>query len=171
VATGTAVAGQYYNVATATDAVDGDGNPLGIQPDPATDESWYLAGETGLTVVKLTNGEDVTSAPGPMVEPGSAVTWTYRVTNTGGLDLTDVLVVDVDSSSNEVFRYTIPMLPAGATVELTATGTAIAGQYENTVIATAENPLDPGTELQAADTSWHYGCGRDRAAEAGVDRL
>lgn len=64
-----------------------------------------------------------------------------------------------------------PPLPAGATVELTATGTAIAGQYENTVIATAENPLDPGTELQAADTSWHYGCGRDRAAEAGVDRL
>jgi hypothetical protein len=62
-ATGVAVEGKYHNTATASaPAVDGDGEPLAAQPEAATDGSWCLAGEVGLTVVKLTNGEDVGSA-------------------------------------------------------------------------------------------------------------
>ena len=35
-----------------------------------------------------------TIPPGPYVTPGSTVTWTYTVTNTGEADLSNVSVVD-----------------------------------------------------------------------------
>ena len=56
------------------------------------------------------------------------MTWTYRVTNTGTFDPVDVLVVDLDGSGEEVLRTSIPLLAAGETRELTATGTAVVGQ-------------------------------------------
>ncbi|MBD8103832.1 hypothetical protein PlfCFBP13513_15125 [Plantibacter flavus] len=157
-ATGTAVAGQYHNVATATGrAVDSAGVQLPQQPAPVTDESWYLAGDSGLTITKTTNGEDVTSAPGLPLKPGSAVEWAYTVTNTGTLPLKDVTVVDLDADGEEVFNDVIDVLAPGASVVLTATGTAIEGQYHNTVTATAADPAGGETELRAADDSWYFG--------------
>ncbi|MGV8883435.1 MAG: DUF7507 domain-containing protein [Rhodoglobus sp.] len=157
-ATGAAIAGQYENTATVTGvAVDENGTALAQQPVPATDTSWYFAGDAGLTVVKLTNGEDVTSAPGLPLTPGSNVEWSYTVTNAGNLDLTDVLVVDVDAQGVEVFRDTIPLLKAGESVTLTTTGTAIEGQYNNTVTATAADPSGATDGLSGADDSWYFG--------------
>ncbi|QIK63187.1 hypothetical protein G7068_08255 [Leucobacter viscericola] len=157
-ATGTAVAGQYANTATATaTAVDDSGTALPTQPASATDDSWYFAGDSGLTVVKTTNNEDVDSAPGLPLTPGADVSWQYKVTNTGTLALTDVLVTDVDSSGNTVYSHTIPSLAPGESVELSATGTAITGQYHNTVTATAADPAGASQALTAADDSWYFG--------------
>ncbi len=156
-ATGTAQAGQYHNTATATAvAVDGE-TVLDTQPEPAIDESWYLAGDAGLTIVKTTNGVDVTSAPGLPLVPGSAVEWAYTVTNTGTLPLTDVLVEDVDSAGDVVFSEVVASLEPGASVTLTASGVAIAGQYHNTVAASAADPAGGEQPLTAADDSWYFG--------------
>lgn len=156
-ATGTAVAGQYQNTATATaTAVDDEGTALPQQPEPQVDDSWYLAGESGLSIVKTTNGEDVTSAPGLWLTPGSDVEWAYTVTNTGQLPLVDVLVTDVDADGEVVFEDVIDRLEPGESVTLTAAGTAIVGQYRNTVTAEASDPAGDGT-LSAADDSWYFG--------------
>ncbi len=50
------------------------------------------AGE--LTIEKSTNGVDADSAPGPVLTPGSAVSWTYVVTITGQTTLFDLIVTD-----------------------------------------------------------------------------
>ncbi|KZE89429.1 DUF7507 domain-containing protein [Microbacterium sp. TNHR37B] len=156
-ATGTAVLGQYQNTATATaTAVDGDDAALPQQPEPATDDSWYRAGASGLSIVKTTNGEDVDSAPGLWLTPGSEVEWAYTVTNTGELALTDVVVTDVDADGEAVFTDVIDSLESGESVTLTATGTAIVGQYHNTVTAEADDPAGEGT-LSSADDSWYFG--------------
>lgn len=156
-ATGTAVSGQYQNTATATaTAVDDEGAALPQQPAPQIDDSWYLAGESGLSIIKTTNGEEVTSAPGLWLTPGSDVEWAYTVTNTGQLPLIDVLVTDVDSEGMLVFEDVIDRLEPGESATLTASGTAIVGQYRNTVTAEASDPAGEGT-LVAADDSWYFG--------------
>jgi|GEM_PF-6792357 len=152
-----AVAGQYHNTATASaTATDAAGAPLTQQPAPVTAESWYFSGEAGLSVVKTTNGEDVKAAPGPHVVPGSEVKWSYTVRNTGDFVLKDVLVVDKDSAGNEVFSGTIASLEPGASVELAAQGTAIEGQYKNTVTASAASPFE-GPDVRATDDSYYFG--------------
>lgn len=153
-----ATAGQYQNTARATaTAVDADGTPLPQQPAEVSDSSWYFGASGGLEVSKLTQGQDVQGAPGVLVVPGSEVSWTYTVTNSGNVDLTDVVVSDVDAAGNVVFEDTIPVLGAGASVELSASGTAIEGQYENTVSVSAVDPVDGDKTLQASDSSWYFG--------------
>ena len=165
-ATGIAVAGQYHNTATATGtAVTTDGTALPQQPAPATDESWYLAGVSGLTIVKTTNGEDVESAPGLPLKPGADVEWKYTVTNTGTLPLTEILVKDVDADGNSVFTDTVASLAPGESVTLSQAGTAVEGQYHNTVTATAEDPAGSGQPLTAADDSWYFGNVRGLSVE------
>ncbi|WP_314324950.1 LPXTG cell wall anchor domain-containing protein [Paenarthrobacter ilicis] len=154
---GKAVPGQYHNTATATAAaLDGEGERLEQQPKPVSAESWYFAGTSGLSVVKTTNGHEVPAAPGPQLVPGSQVTWGYTVTNTGTLALKDVLVVDKDMDGNTVFSDVVASLAPGASVELTAHGKAVEGQYRNTVTASSKNPLG-GSELTSSDDSFYFG--------------
>src|SRR5207247_1795996 len=87
-----------------------------------------------INIVKLTNNTNNDSAPGLHVLAGSAVTWTYVVTNPGNEPLKSVSVVDDrigtvsaptgDANSNG-------LLDAGETWTYTATGTAVSGQYSN----------------------------------------
>lgn len=157
-ATGEAVEGLYGNTATVTaTAVDALGEALPVQPAPASDDSWYLAGDSGLTIVKTTNGEDVDSAPGLLLTPGDEVEWTYTVTNTGSLALVDVLVEDLDAEGVLVFSDTVANLAPGESVTLSASGTAVAGQYRNTVTAIAGDPAGSELPLTAADDSWYFG--------------
>lgn len=155
-ASGTAIAGEYHNTATVTaTATDEAGTPIDPQPEPVADESWYVAGDVGLTVLKTTNGQDVTSSPGPALTIDDTVTWEYTVTNTGGLPLTDVVVSDIDDDGSTVFIDVIDALAPAETVTLQATGTVRAGQYHNRVTVTATNPLDQ-SDLVAADDSWYH---------------
>jgi len=96
-----------------------------------------------LSIDKVTNGVD-----GAQLVEGEAVTWTYTVTNTGDVDLTNV-VVDDDKIGQ---ICVIPSLPVGGTPEIcTADGVAVAGDYMNVGTATAD-PVD-GVVVSDTDPS------------------
>ena len=158
-----AATGQFTTTMdVAAVAVNAHHERLPQQPAPASVSSWFLAGATGLTVTKQVNSDDASSAPGLAVTDGEEVTWTYTVTNTGTLALTDLVVVDADTSPSDatpdpIHSETIPTLAPGASLTLTATGSARAGQYRNTVTVTAADPERPGQSISAADDAYYYG--------------
>jgi len=80
-----------------------------------------------IDIEKYTNGQDADEAPGPYITVGGTVTWTYVVTNTGDVTLTNLTVTD------DVLGQigTIASLAPNASETFTITGTAVAGQYEN----------------------------------------
>ncbi|MEO1576919.1 MAG: SdrD B-like domain-containing protein, partial [Pseudomonadota bacterium] len=82
--TGTAVAGQYANLGTVT------GTPPVGDPVTDSDPSHYFGTMAAIDIEKATNGEDADSPTGPFIATGDAVNWTYVVTNTGSLTLTDI---------------------------------------------------------------------------------
>jgi len=102
-----------------------------------------------ISIKKYTNGEDANDPPGPDIPVGNAVTWTYEVTNIGNVNLTDVQVTD------DIIGLigTIALLQPGESQTLTATGTALSGQYANMGNATGTTPI--GTKVSAEDPS-HY---------------
>jgi uncharacterized repeat protein (TIGR01451 family) len=143
-ATGTAVAGQYENIATVT------GTPPVGDDVSDNDYSHYFGTNPGITIEKATNGQDADSAPGPTIVAGATVTWTYAVTNTGNVTLTNITVTDSDLGA----VGTIASLAPGASQTLTKTGTAIAGQYANTGTATVGYG---GTPYSDSDDSHYFG--------------
>lgn len=102
-------------------------------------------------LVKSTNGDDADSAPGPTIEVGKTVTWTYEVRNTGTLPLTIVSVTDDKGVS--VSCPTL-LVPVGQSVTCTGSGVATLGQYENTGTVTASSTA--GT-VTATDVSHYLG--------------
>ena len=52
------------------------------------------ADQPAIDIEKATNGEDADQPTGPVLEIGQPVTWTYVVTNTGTVTLSDVTVND-----------------------------------------------------------------------------
>ncbi|TDP99056.1 DUF7507 domain-containing protein [Leifsonia sp. 109] len=113
----------------------------------------------GIHIEKATNTEDADDAPGPLVPVGGPVQWTYVVTNSGAVDLTDVTVtddqvaaadIDCDATGGNVVAG--PLAP-GASFTCVATGTATAGQYANTGTVTG---LDPAAVRVDDDDPSHY---------------
>ncbi|MBN4047380.1 hypothetical protein JYT71_00065 [Acidimicrobiaceae bacterium AH-315-P05] len=49
-----------------------------------------------IDIIKTVNGDDANNAPGITVEVGDTVTLAYKVTNTGDVKLTDIVVTDLD---------------------------------------------------------------------------
>ena len=95
---------------------------------------------------------------------GAPVTWTYLVTNTGNVTLTNVTVtddkvaaaaIDCDGGENTPTDNVIASLAAGAVATCTATGTAAAGQYANTGSATGTPPAGPAPS--DTDQSHYFG--------------
>ncbi|MDD5645873.1 MAG: hypothetical protein PHW86_01745, partial [Candidatus Bipolaricaulis sp.] len=78
------------------------------------------------------------------------VTWTYVVTNTGNVTLTDILVTDDHLGT----IGTVASLAPGETTTLTEIGVAAAGQYENTGTASV---WYGGVEYIDLDESHYYG--------------
>lgn len=103
---------------------------------------------TGLTIDKKTNGLDNAGR----ILVGSTVTWTYKVTNTSNVTLTDIVVRDNKFSSP---IGTISSLAPGASETLSKTGTATLGDYTNEGTATF-TPVE-GTPIVARDTSSYTG--------------
>jgi hypothetical protein len=147
-------AGQQTNTATVTGDPPGDLVPSVSDDDPAN----YFGIESGIDIVKSTNGDDANDAPGPFIPVGGAVTWTYLVTNTGNSDLTDVEVVD---SRGVAVSCPATTLAIGASMECTATGTAQTDQYSNLSLVTAVDPL--GNTVDDVDPSHYFG------AEPGIN--
>jgi len=92
-----------------------------------------------IKIEKSTNGEDADDAPGPSILVGSAVTWRYVVTNTGTINLTNVVVVDDRGVSVNCVSQT--NLPAGQAMTCSGTGVATLGQYSNVGKVTAASAL------------------------------
>ncbi|MDD2754752.1 MAG: choice-of-anchor E domain-containing protein, partial [Methanothrix sp.] len=91
-------------------------------------------------IKKFTNGYDAPNAPGPYINVGDPVTWTYEVKNTGNVDLHNIEVTDNRLTPSLV--GTIPTLAHGATAPIITApvGIATIGQYDNTGTVTALSP-------------------------------
>ncbi len=151
---GTATVGQYANEGSVTATpVDSDDNPiLDADDNPTTvtddDDSHYYGADPQIEIEKRTNGEDADTAPGPNVAPGSAIAWTYVVTNTGNVRIENISVVD-----DQAVEVTCPdtALDAGASMTCTANGTAIEGQYTNLGTVTGTPVNEDGAPIVNVD--------------------
>ena len=143
---GIALAGQYTNVVTATGVVLRTGEIISD-----TDPSHYFGSVTGIELEKLTNGVDADEAPGPRLSAGETVVWSYRVTNTGNVPLSGVVVTDDQGVTVSCPTTT---LSAGATMTCTAADEAQPGQYRN--IGSVVGAFG-GNVVTDSDPSHYYG--------------
>ncbi len=156
---GTAEQGQYANLGTTEgEAADGtivtDEDPshyYGVDEPPPS--------EPAIDIEKATNGEDADEPTGPWIVEGDPVEWTYVVTNTGDVDLSNVTVVD-----DQGVAVTCPQdtLAVGESMTCTGNGTAEQGQYAN--LGTTEGEAADGTIVTDEDPSHYYGASRTCAA-------
>ena len=145
-ASDTVIAGQYMNIGTVTAELPDSSSVI------ANDPSHYFG--QSLRIEKATNGEDAGDPPGPIIDPGDAVTWTYVVTNPGPETITDLVVTD---DQGETVTCPVSTLAATESTTCTADGVAVAGQYANIGTATALLPL--GGQVSASDISHYLGQG------------
>lgn len=149
-ASSTAVAGDHTNVAVAK------GKPP-CGPDVTAGDPVHIhvpALAPGIDVEKLTNGEDADVEPGPALEMGAPVQWTYRVTNTGNVALTGVAVTDDRGVAVTCPKTT---LEPGESMVCTGSGVAQACQYGNLGTATATEAIAPGRQVSDQDPSHYFG--------------
>jgi hypothetical protein len=123
--------GQYRNLGTVT-ANWSNAGATGTVTD--SDPSHYL-GISPIEIKKFTNGEDADTPPGPSIQVGSQVTWEYRLTNIGTVNLTGIQVTD--NRGVAVSCMGPATLGPGVSTTCTAQGTAVAGQYSNIGTVTA----------------------------------
>ncbi|MEN8040328.1 MAG: SdrD B-like domain-containing protein [Actinomycetota bacterium] len=161
-AAGPATAGQYTNIGSVT--ASPPANPPGIAPLPDVeddDTSNYFGVDPAIDIEKATNGQDADTAPGPYLvypSPPGSVTWTYEVSNTGNVDLTNVVVTDdqgVTPSYVSGDDTDLDVLNVGETWVYEATGDVILGQYTNEGTVTAASPT--GLDVTDADLSHYFG--------------
>lgn len=141
---GTALAGQYGNLGTASTTYNG-----GEVSD--SDPSHYFGLKPALDLEKYTNGVDADTPTGPEILVGDPVVWTYVVTNTGNVPLSFVIVGDNILG----IICTIPTLAPGESQTCSAQGTAVEGQYANLGKAATRYP-DPQGVLVSDDDPSHY---------------
>jgi hypothetical protein len=129
-------AGSVTNSATATGK-----NPQGatLTSNQSTVTVPFVQ-SAGIGIVKTTNGGN-----GQDIAVGSAVAWSYVVTNTGSVTLSNVTVTDNKVASKAMTcagkrTNVVTTLALKATVTCTATGTAVAGAYTNTGTVTGTPP-------------------------------
>jgi protocatechuate 3,4-dioxygenase beta subunit len=103
-----------------------------------------------IDIEKYTNGQDADDPSGPVIQIGSQVKWTYNVTNTGNVNLTNVAVTDTKIGN----ICTIATLNESESVTCSATGTAKTGQYSNYGNVTA---MYEGIQVNDSDPSHYFG--------------
>ncbi|MDF1514184.1 MAG: hypothetical protein P1S60_10285, partial [Anaerolineae bacterium] len=144
--TGTADAGQYVNQAIAS------GLPEigGVVTD--TDVSYYYGSDPSIDLEKHTQGQDADTSTGPLVLAGETLTWTYWITNTGNVTLTNLTITD--DKLGEIPCGLAPLAPSiSALCEVT--GIATAGQYTNTATVIGTPPA--GNSISDSDDSHYFG--------------
>lgn len=118
----------------------------------------------GVFIEKSTNGFDADAAPGPSIEAGQEVKWTYVVTNIGDVPLVSVLVED--DLEGEICHRRQDLAPGDA-FECFKEGTAREGQYGNVGTVTAS---DGKTRVQASDPSHYLGNNGERFAAVQLEK-
>jgi hypothetical protein len=144
-----AVAGSHRNLATATaDSECGD-------QVSAQDAANYVGrSAAAIDLEKLVNGVDADTPPGPSIGLGAAVLWTYVVTNTGAVSLSNVTVTD---DRGVAVSCPKTVLAAGESMTCTASGTAVYGLYFNTGTATGKPAAGP--LVSDSDPAYYTGYG------------
>lgn len=143
-ASATATAGQHGNLGI----VSGTLPNVGLVSD--VDPSHYFGSDPSLSIEKATNGLDADAPPGPSLSLGDPVVWTYRVTNTGNVPLTDVTVTD---DREATVNCPGSSLLEGESMTCTASGLALVGQYSN--LGTVSGNPAVGAMVTDTDPS-HY---------------
>ena len=141
-------AGVLTNTATAT------GTPPGDEPDvtsPPSTATVTLTPAPALSIVKSATPNDATS-----FTAGTQITYTFVITNTGNVTMTDVAPSETEfTGSGSMSAITCPAEAAEVapgdqvtcTAEYTLTQADVdAGSVENTAIATGTPPVGPPTE-------------------------
>lgn len=126
------------------------GEPVPGQTLKVFDQTCRAVGPS-IEIKKSTNGEDADSAPGPRVLVGSPVTWRYVVTNTGTVNLTNVVVVD---DRNVTVSCPATTLAVSGSMTCTGSGVATLGQYRNVGTVTAASASGSVTD---SDVSHYLG--------------
>lgn len=148
-ATGTAIAGNQRNVGTAT------GSPPCGDAVVATDASHYRGVTPGITIEKLVNGEDADDAAHALqIAVESEVLWSFVVTNTGDVALSNVTVTDDTPRAVTCPKTT---LAPGESMTCTATGVAAAGLDCDTGRAVGTSPQ--GAQVESTDSACYFGIG------------
>ena len=111
-----------------------------------------------IDIEKATNGQDADAPTGPEIPMGNPVTWTYVVTNTGNIPVSNIQVTDSDLGTVATSTCTpavTTLAPGGSTTCTRSDPTADPGQYINTgtVTATAQN----GAPVTDSDLSHYFG--------------
>ncbi len=105
------VAGSYCNLGTVVGTNVNNPSQTVTDNDPACWTSTTTPPAPGIDIEKFTNGIDVTNpSQAPQIAPGSVVTWTYKVTNTGNVafQYSQIsLVDDAGTPSNTSDDYSI----------------------------------------------------------------
>lgn len=121
----------------------------------------YLVQRPSIDIEKSTTGEDADDPLGPFVTGGDTLTWTYRVTNTGNVTLTNIVVTDSEGVSVDCGDGTnvIPTLAPSTSVTCTAIGAAQIGQRMSTGAASTTFTKASSTMVKVADSdnSYYYG--------------
>lgn len=147
---GSAQVGQYRNLATVT-GKDSESEATASDEDPSHYRGVEPPAEPpAIDVEKATNGVDADAAPGPELSDGANVTWSYLVTNTGPVALSNVTVQDDKEGAVSCPKAS---LGVGESMTCTLSGVAAVGQYAN--LATAEGTGPGGARAQDTDPS-HY---------------
>jgi uncharacterized repeat protein (TIGR01451 family) len=128
-------------------------------------KEYYEVPTPAIDLEKATNGEDADTPTGPYVDVGGAVTWTYRIENTGDMDLVDVTLTDDNGTPGDAsddYTCAVGDLAIGAVDDTTCTrtGVAEAGQYANIadVVGTPIINGDPSPDkVTDTDPSHYYG--------------
>lgn len=142
--TSTAQAGVHSSVGTASGTYGG-------KTYTASDPSSYFGAVPSIHITKYVNGNDANSAPGVFILAGQPVSWTYVISNTGNVPLTDIAVTDDVGVGISIPKTT---LAPGESMTGKATGTAVAGQYANSGTATGSYS---GRGVSNSDIACYYG--------------
>ncbi|WP_407921611.1 DUF7507 domain-containing protein [Corynebacterium epidermidicanis] len=112
-------------------------------------------GTPGIKIIKLINGEDHNEKPGALVKTGELMDVTYKVKNTGDVELHDVKVSDTvfKSEGNEDVQVTCPKTDLAPGEEMTCSAKIMApepgvghydlGRVEGTPPSDPSNPNPP----------------------------
>lgn len=119
----------------------------------AVDPSYYTGSfDAGIEIETAVDGNNADAPKGPFLEDGTSFAWTYKLTNTGAVALANVRVVDDQGATVSCPSKSLAPL---ASMECTAPGTAVEGQFRNVGIVTADPPC--GAQVSAQDASHYFG--------------
>lgn len=155
----------HKNEATVTaDVVHLEGATPGANTVTSTDPAYAHnpadPAQPGIVVVKTINDIDAKLAPGVAIDNGDDMKFTFTITNTGDVNLTDVRLNDDVIDAKDISCPTTD-LPVGESIECIATAPAPQPGHTHTntatVTATPHNPDGTtGTAITDTDTAHAY---------------